>query len=442
MIHRNNFIFSTFCIFFWAITCTPFISEELLTPLASARSLLMLLFDAVILVLGLMTLRDKRQIWLAVSFFALAFVSTILINKSGWVNMLNGSRMFFGMLFVPSILMYLLNCKEKDRYRASIDRQLYIFLLVQAFCVTWQFIRYGANDHGGGSLGNGCSGIISTIIILLSYYFTTRNFDPDKFGPSLWHNRKYIFLVYPVALNETKVSLVFLLIFALLLFHFHGKSIIKLICSLPLIIIVGFGFQFAYDAALGGEGFNIGDSEEMGSYLFGSDREYEVGNIQDLMDNDMFGDEIDGEIVVQDLQRFVKIELTPGVVAQTPGGALFGAGLGHFKGGTNVAKTKFYKENEWLLIGTVNMYMFLYTQLGLLGFVWFAFYLIFLLDFRKKGGPYALQLKLFLLSVAIISVFYNECFSNLGFCLVFTFLGFASVFSQHTDRNESDLLKS
>lgn len=436
MIHRNNFIFRTFCITFWAVTCSPFIIEEWLTPLAGFRSMLLLLFDAAILVLGLMTLRDRRQIILVATFFLLAFTSTILLNDIGWMNLFNGSRLFFGMLFAPSIFIFLLNCRDKDRYRASLDRQMYIFLWIQAFCVTWQFIKYGANDHGGGSMGNGCSGIISTLIILISYYFTTRDFDPSDFKKSLWRNRKYILLIYPVALNETKVSMVFLLIYALLLFHFQGKSMVKLICSLPVICILGLGFQFAYDAALGGKGYDMGDSAEMGEYLFGKDVEYEIGNIQDLIDNDMMGAEIDGEIAVQDLPRFIKIGLVPAAVGTSRGGTLFGAGLGHFKGGTLVKKTDFYNQYEWLITGTVNIYMFLYMQLGLLGFVWFAFYLYFLLDFRKRSLPYAMQLKLFLLTVAIVSVFYNDSFMQLGFCIVFAFLGIASTFSTPRDKDD------
>lgn len=435
MIHRNNFIFRTFCITFWAVTCSPFILEEWLTPLAGFRSMLLLLFDAAILVLGLMTLRDRRQIILVATFFLLAFTSTILLNDIGWLNLFNGSRQFIGMLFAPSILIFLLNCRDKDRYRASLDRQMYIFLWIQAFCVTWQFIKYGANDHGGGSMGNGCSGIISTLIILISYYFTTRDFDPSDFKKSLWRNRKYILLIYPVALNETKVSMIFLLVYAVLLFHFQGRSMVKLICSLPVICILGLGFQFAYDAALGGKGYDMGDSAEMGEYLFGKDIEDEIGNIQNLIDNDMMGGEIEGEIAIQDLPRFIKISMTPVAVNTSRGGMVFGAGLGHFKGGTIVSKTEFYNQYEWLITGTVNMYMFLFMQLGVLGFVWFGFYLVILLDFRKKSIAYATQLKLFLLVVALISIFYNESFSILGFCLVFTFLGVSSTLSDaHTEK--------
>ena len=130
--------------------------------------------------------------------------------------------------------------------------------------------------------------------------------------------------------------------------------------------------------------------------------------LQDLVDADLLGEDVDGELAVQDLQRFIKIQMTPVAVAETPGGTFFGAGLGHFKGGTRVEKTEFYKQNEWLITGTVNMFMFLYMQLGLLGFVWFTFYLIFLLNFRKKEIPYAAQLKLYLMAVAIMSIFYNE----------------------------------
>ena len=188
MIHRSNFIFRLFCITFWIVTCSPFVMEEFLTPLAAIRSYILILCDALIVMLGLMTLRDRRQVWLIVSFFALAFVSTILINDIGWLNFFNGSRLFFGMLFVPSIVLYLLHDRQADRWRSGIERQLRIFLYVQAVCITWQFISYGAGDHGGGSMGMGFSGIVSALIILISYYFVARDFDNGGRQPA--HRRR------------------------------------------------------------------------------------------------------------------------------------------------------------------------------------------------------------------------------------------------------------
>lgn len=429
MIHRSTFIFRTFCLLLWTVTCYPFVLEELLPPLLPLRGSIMLLTDALMALLGVVALCSRyqpRQLGIIGSFFILAFISTILLNNIGWVNLFNGSRQFFGMLFAPAVVIYLLNCKDRDTYRRSLDRQLYAFLIVQAVCVTWQFLRYGANDHGGGSMGNGCSGIISTLIILISYYFTTRDFDATQLKKSLWRNRKYLILMYPVMLNETKVSFVFLALYFVLLFRLKGKSVVKLIALLPVAVAGYIGLQAVYQSTTGGMGQSLTDSSTMTEYLFSKDAEYDIENMQNLVDYDVIGDDIDGLVAVQDLPRFIKIAMTPVAVGTTPGGAWFGAGLGHFKGGTSVGRTDFYDRYEWLILGTVNIFMFLYMQLGILGFVWFGFYLAVLLDFRKKPFVYSMQLKLFLLAVAVMAIFYNDCFLMLGFCIIFAYLGVAS----------------
>ena len=150
MKHRSTFIYRVFCIMLWTVACFGFVAEELLPPLEGTRPLVMLACDAMALMLGLFTLRDRRQLWVVGSLLLISLTSTILVNRLGLVTYINGSRMFFGMLFVPSILLYLLHDRQADRWRSGIERQLRIFLYVQAVCITWQFVRYGAGDHGGG----------------------------------------------------------------------------------------------------------------------------------------------------------------------------------------------------------------------------------------------------------------------------------------------------
>lgn len=410
----------------WTVACFGFVAEELLPPLEGMRPVVMLGCDALALMLGIFTLRDRRQLWVVGSFLLLSLASTIVVNRLSLVTYINGSRMFFGMLFVPSILLYLLHDRQADRWRSGIERQLKIFLYIQAVCITWQFIRYGAGDHGGGSMGLGFSGIVSTLIILISYYFVARDFDTDNFWASLWQKRRYILLMYPVFLNETKVSFVFLAIYFVLLFRGDARSMSKMVVGIPFAAIAFVLMYMLYMTATGLESkdeMDIANTDFINAYLFSEDADDAIDNMQNLVD---YGDEamdaIDGFNGVQDLPRFVKIAATPIAVARSDGGTFMGAGLGHFKGGTVLERTTFYKENEWLIMGTMNLYMFVYMQLGLLGMFWLGFAIWVMLDFGSRPFPESYRMKLFLLLVTIISVFYNESFSILIFCIIFSIL--------------------
>lgn len=425
MIHRSTFIYRVFSILLWTVACFGFVAEELLPPLNALRSPAMLACDALALILGLLTMRQPRQLWVFASFIAITFASTIIANRLGTVTYANGSRMFFGILFMPPVVLYLLNSDKADRWRQGLDKQLRAFLYVQAACITWQFLRYGAGDHGGGSMGLGFSGITSTLIILISYYFVARDFDTDNFWASLWKKRQYIILVYPVFLNETKISFVFLAIYFVLLFRGGIRDMAKMVIALPFAAIV---FALMYTVYMNVTGFDrdddidIANSDFINEYLFSEDADAAIENMQNLVDH---GDEamesVDG-FSTQDLPRFVKIAVTPISVARSDGGTILGAGLGHFKGGTNLERTEFYKENEWLIKGTVNMYMFLYMQMGILGLLWMGFYIKELLRFGIRPYDESLRLKIFMLLISVISFFYNDSYSTLIFGLIFAII--------------------
>lgn len=410
----------------WTVACFGFVAEELLPPLEGMRPLVMLACDAMALMLGLFTLRDRRQLWVVGSFLLISLTSTILVNRLGLVTYINGSRMFFGMLFVPSILLYLLHDRQADRWRSGIERQLRIFLYVQAVCITWQFVRYGAGDHGGGSMGMGFSGIVSALIILISYHFVARDFDTDNFWASLWQKRQYIFLMYPVFLNETKISFVFLAFYFVLLFRGDVRSMSKMVVAIPVAAVAFALLYMLYMTATGLESddeMDIANTDFIKEYLFSDNAEDAVENMQNLVDHgEEAMDAVDGMSGTQDLPRFVKIAVTPITVARSNGGTFLGAGLGHFKGGTVLERTEFYKENEWLILGTMNLYMFVYMQMGLLGMFWFGFAIWALLDFGSRPFHESYRMKLFLLLVTIVSVFYNESFSTLIFCIIFSIL--------------------
>ena len=98
---------------FWVLLTFGFISEELMPPLIPLRSIVMLLCDAVFLILGLYSLRDRRDQIVFGSFVVLGCVSSYL-NNLGVVFIVNGARDFFGMLFAIPICRFLLKSRFRD----------------------------------------------------------------------------------------------------------------------------------------------------------------------------------------------------------------------------------------------------------------------------------------------------------------------------------------
>jgi hypothetical protein len=349
----------------------------------------------------------------------IAVVSTILINKESWIALINGSRQFIGVIFWVPIFRYLLTCKRGVEFREKIDKNLFVFLCLQAFCITEQFIRYGANDHGGGSMGNGYSGVISTLICLLSFYFISKKWDSSHYIESLKKNWLYIFLLYPVFLNETKASFLYLAVYFLLLYKFEIKTVGKLLIAAPLIVAGVVGLYNIYLVATNQQDVDVASEDTMTEYLLSTDIDHLVEVAQAVQDQDIEPD----NVWSVDLPRFAKISLLPSIISDTPGGLLLGAGLGQFKGGTTLELTKFATEYQWILYGSVPMLMFVSIQLGIIGLIWFFYVMIFhIISFSRNDDGFACKMKLFLLAVLTLSLFYNDMFQLAIFTSMYCYL--------------------
>lgn len=418
MISRSLLKFRIISITFWIMATFQFVAQELLPPLLKGTPAVALAADAVILIIGLLSIRTARQVMLLASFLIIGAISTFILAGYGWTNFINGSRDFWPILFCPFIFKNMMTGCNHQYIRRSIDKQLKVFLFIQMPCITWQFIRYGANDHGGGSLGNGFTGIISILIFLLSFYFIKQNFDSREYLLSLKRNWIYVVALYPVMLNETKVSFIFMAIYFLLLFAPEIRSIGKLIIAVPVAALMFSGLYALYISVTGQQDKDIASGEYLNTYLMTNGAEDIVEDIQNLMDVDP--DDYNTEAI--DLPRFAKFTMLPFVLDESTGGQWFGAGFGQYKGGTVLKRTKFAEDNRWFMQGTTTTLLFIPVQIGWLGFIWFIVVLIFLINFKKRAGKMAMQFKLLLALTSLIIIFYNESFETILFCMIFSYL--------------------
>lgn len=431
MIHRDTLIFRTFCFIFWLASCISFIGEELIPPLDAYERYAYLLTDPLTVVLGLVCIKGRKEWALLGSLLLLGLVSMI-VNRNSFLVTINGLREFLSMLFFFPIVRHVLTCSHSEQFRGSLVKQLKVFLWLQAFCVTEQFIRYGANDHGGGTLGYGGSGDISMSIILLSFYFVTRNWDNEHYLLSIKKNALYLFLLFPVLLNETKASFVLLAIYLILLYKPDIRSVGKMLMAFPAVLLLFIGLFFAYIYATGQDASEITTKSYAEKYLVGQDPEdlYD----QAMMIRDGYVDIEDMDF--SDLPRFMKVVYLPVALDEARGGLLLGVGLGQFKGRTFIDITRFAKDNFWMVRGTVFMLIHLVIELGILGLIWFFFQIYYIVGYRHRYGRMAIQVKLFMFASAALILVYNGAFRFVTYTFIFCSIAALTTFPPKSEAEE------
>lgn len=416
MIDRYKFLSGLFFGAMWALLTFGFISEELLPPLIPFRSVVLLLTDIIFLFLGIYLLRDRRDIFVLVSFLIIGAISCHL-NHLGLIFSFNGTRDFFGLLFAVPICRWFLTSKYREQFIRSFDKQLLIFLFLQAFCMTWQFIRYGANDHGGGSMGYGYSGIVSTLIYIISFYLLSKRWRYGNYLDEVVRNKMYFILLYPTFLNETKISFIFLLAYFLLLFPFEWRTVFKLIMAVPIMIVGMLGLGIAYLSITGQNMESVFSQEAMDDYMIGEDPEELLELAQFIQDGTYDVEDI-GNI---DVPRFTKIIFIPEALSDCVGGIMFGAGLGQFKGGTVMELTPFAAEWQWLLTGSLPFLFSVVIQLGILGLIWFCINIATIL-LPRSPLPAGINIKCFIWVIIILVMMYNDSLRFFPFTFILVYI--------------------
>lgn len=404
---------------FWVWAVFGFVQDEILPFLANLQSIVFVSLDIILISLGLLTVRKTFDIILGLVFIVISAISTIFVNNLSLANYLNGFREFLPFVFMVPILRYFLeDNRRRDDFIRRIDRQLLIFLIIQVPCVVYQFLKYGANDHGGGSLGNWFSGTTSTLIYIATFYLVQKRWDSEHYLKSFLRNKYMLLLLLPSFLNETKVSFVYFAIFFALLFRFDAKLIFKVALASPFIIVAYFFVYNAYLSSTDADEESVDMNYLIYEYL--STNEVDIDDMilfSEMLEHGDFGDDDEWSV---DLPRMSKIVLIPEVLSHTKGGWLLGAGLSHFKGGTNVKITAFAKEYHWILNGTQPFLFFVAIQLGLFSILWLTVFFFYLFGYIRHHKPIERNTKLtvFMGLVILIIFFYNPAYRQPLFCAI------------------------
>lgn len=419
MLEKYKVYYRTLFVVFWATTCYGFISDELLPFLDGLKSAFLALIDVVFLILGLTLIRSKRDVFILVSFVLISLLSSFVINRISFLHFLNGFRDFLGLLFALPIVIFFIKGPHAQDFKRRFDKQLFIWLCIQPFCLIWQCVKYGAGDHGGGSFGDLESGMCSMFIYLISFYLVYQKWDFNDYWGSVKKNKLYLFLLFPTYLNETKASFIYLALYLILLYKPTKASIVKLLYIIPIFIFIFIGIGKAYLKLTNQEDRSFDQAFFM-KYFVGE--EGEVEDIKDMyyrLDEGEFDYLSAAEIWAVDIPRFAKLFLMFDAIQDSKGGIIAGAGLGQFKGGTIFDSPTFYKQYPWLLIGSRPWMFFLFIQLGLLGFLWFFPTIWVQLHTGPKLRFPGNRMLLFLLFCLFLIMFYNDSLRKISECVIF-----------------------
>ncbi len=426
MVEKYKLYYRLFIVLLWFPMVWGFVSQELLPILEPLSRPLFLLADILFLGLGCLLLRKKDDILVVGTFAVIGCISTIWINHESVLSWFNGSRSYLGLLFAVPVLRYFMTFKYSGDFKNSIDRQLKFWLWLQAFCIVWQVVKYGAGDRVGGSIGNWGSGMVSMLIYLVSFYLVSQNWDSKAYLKSLYNNRCYILLLIPSFLNETKVSFILFALYFLLLLRVDRTLWAKMIFIIPVFVtaIIGVGTIYFQVTKLDSE--RVLSKEFMQDYLYGLDLDQIVELALLVHDKEIEPDSSEWWAV--DVPRFSKIALVIPVLSEHDGGVMFGAGLGQFKGGQMVEQTSFYKNNAWLLQGTKPWAFFVLVELGVVGLCWLFPALYRAVIFRRKLGMLPKRMQAFVTITVSIILVYNDSLSSYGYCLFLFYLTMISTY--------------
>lgn len=422
LVSRYKLYLGFFLTVFWLSAGWGFIADEIIPALHDIDTIKLIIVDALLAILGFICLKNRFDIGVIVAFLLLSVLSSFILGHETVLTYFNGFRDFIGLLFVVPIIRYFLTSSHAKEFKKTFDKNLLVWLWLQAFCVTWQFFHYGAGDMGGGSFGEGGSGMVSMLIYVVSFYLIAPKWDSSRYWHSLRENWIYIFLLFPTFLNETKVSFILLLAYFVLLVKFDRTLVIRLIYIVPLCVVMIIGSFVAYIAATNQQVSTFLSAETYEDYLYGLDLEELVEVVQNLQEGLYDDDMANSNEWNVDIPRFGKMALILPILNSTRGGLLFGVGIGQFKGTRKGLETTFYKKNEWLLIGSRPEMFVILIQIGLIGLAWLCLILYRLNFGGKTHYPHGKQLRIFIALCFLLLMVYNDSLREPIICIVFFYV--------------------
>lgn len=282
------------------------------------------------------------------------------------------------------------NEEEQMRYVRIMKTFGWFFLLVQIIPVAIQYKQYGPTDYVGGTYGWLSTGNLTLIIICIVFFLF-------QFPNSPGRKLLLFALMYPLMLNETKVS--FLLIPMLVIFLFFEPKLKNLLLAGAAGVLFLLLFNNLYS----------NDADNMGK------------NISEIFNKDFLTEYLMADPISHpDVPRFTKFILGYNLLSQQMATLLFGFEFGMFRGTGSGEVSNFAQMYSWLLSGTRPYGFILFMQGGLVLLTAFILMILKICHFMKGATKHVW----FYFIIFLVILLYAESFKMHNFLLVFMFMLF------------------
>ncbi|MCC6395843.1 MAG: hypothetical protein IT282_02420 [Bacteroidetes bacterium] len=320
-----------------------------------------------------------RALSLFVAFALLTFIYNI--EHMGPSATLNGLREPVFFLSSLVVVYDFFQSDLRDRFVESFTSYLFVFALLQLPASLYEVARFGATDHVGGTFGFGGSGILTQLLFLIAFYFVVRR--GSLYEGTAFNIKKvflYSILLIPCALNETKISFIFLPLFFSLIAFTSGK-VYRAIPIVVLSVLLGLFWEYFYSTNVQ-ETRTVFDIRYVERYLYSGDNSV-------------------------DMPRLARIPVMFHLMRGDIGAILLGLGYGLFGGANVLGMTQLGKTLSFL--GGSKILLFtIWIQGGLLAVLSVAFAMFGFMR-TKSWNYYTLRrFKWFLFFSLIVMWVYND----------------------------------
>ncbi len=305
------------------------------------------------------------------------------INGIREVVMVLAMPVFYYKIFAPG------NEEEAMRYVRIFRKFAWVFLLIQFFPVMIQYKQFGPGDYVGGTYGWMCSGSLTLIILCLVLFLF-------QFHNPMWKKGLLLLLLFPLMMNETKIS--FILIPMMVVFIFLEPKMKSILL-----------------AAVGGALFLI-----IFNQLY-SNQDTSLSSMSDIFNTDFLNEYLLADYDTHpDVPRFTKIIFGYKIISENINTLFFGMEYGMFRGTYTGEISTFARNYNWLLSGTRPYLFFIMMQGGLMLVTGIFLVILKICNFFKNANKQTI----FYFIIFLVILTYADSFRWHNFLIVYMFLLF------------------
>jgi hypothetical protein len=388
-----------FFVIFWFNAYSGLVASMILPSADRLIRMTVVGLDGMMVLMALLTVFKSRNFY-GVRLGGLFLISVALTmiytsDRFGILEQLNGLRetIFF---FATLIVVHSLYVSEKrDSFVKWMTISLMVFAIAQTPSSFYEFLKYGAGDFVGGTYGTrGGSGHVSQGLFLICFYFIVRYASlEDESHFRIMRMVPFFAMLIPCALNETKVSFLFLGVLLVLLIA-SRQQVYRAIPLLLMGVLLAFLLNYYYTENVE-DTRTIFDEAYLERYLYSGATE--AGG---------------------DLPRFQRLPLMFKMMGDDVGAILFGMGYGVLGGGNVMGVSRLGRTIYYLVNGSRILLFRVWIQGGLISVLLVASTMFAFVRSYGKLSHVKKQFGRFIAFSLVVMWLYNEAMMDRTFAMI------------------------